>query len=48
LLFAGSVFVAAAVHSTSATLVTVNPCVDLHALPMRAEVPPPQVVVHAA
>ena len=48
LLFAGSVFVALVVQNESATLATVAPCVDLHELPMRAWVPPPQVVVHAA
>ena len=46
LLLAGSVFKALAMQNESATDVIVVPCVDLHALPVRAWVPPPQVVVH--
>ena len=47
LLFAGSVFVASAVQNESATLVTITPCVDLHELPVRTWVPPPQPTEHA-
>ena len=41
----GSTFVAL-VQSESSTAVTVVPCVDWHALPMRNWVPPPQVTEH--
>ena len=47
LLFAGSVFVALVVQNESATLVTFEPCVDWHELPVRTWMPPPQALEHA-
>lgn len=46
LLAAGSLLVAPAVQNELATMEVLEPVVAMHALPVRAWVPPPQALVH--